>query len=109
VACAGPAETGRPFGGQSVEAVLLGPTGPSSAGYTGTAARSIKVILSWTAMSKPVVVQIGTLSGYYAPAQIPTNITVPCGGTGTMTYVPAPGSKTAKTARLSVTFQTHGV
>jgi hypothetical protein len=108
VACAGPATTGHPMAGQSVEAVLLGPSGPGSAGFTGTAAKSIKVILSWTAKAKTAVVPIGTLTGYYAMAPIPTKITVPCGGTGTMTFSPAPSSKSAKGARLSVTFQSRG-
>jgi hypothetical protein len=109
VACAGPATTGHPLAGQSVEAILLAPPGPKSAGFTGTAAKSIKVVLSWTAKMKTVVVPIGTFSGYYELVPIPDKITVPCGGTGTMSYVPAPGSKSAKAALVSVTFQTQGV
>lgn len=109
VACAGPATTGHPMAGQSVEAVELGPQAPRSAGFTGTAARNIKVTLSWTAKAKTAVVPIGTLTGYYIQLAIPAKITVPCGGTGTMTYTPVPGSKPAKAAKVSVTFQSRGV
>lgn len=109
VACAGPATTGHPMARQSVETVELAPPAPPSAGSTGTAARTIKVTLSWTAKAKTVTVPIAALTSYYAPAAIPVKITVPCGGTGTMTYAPAPGSKRAKAAKVSVTFQTHGV
>ncbi len=109
VACAGQVTTGHPMAGQSVEAVVLAPPGPKSAGFTGTAARTIKVVLSWTAKAKTVVVPVGTLTGFYEMLPIPVKIKVPCGGTGTMTYTPAPGSKSAKPARVSVTFQTNGV
>jgi hypothetical protein len=109
ISCAGPATTGHPVAGQSVEAVLLAPPSPRSAGFTGTAAKGIKVVLSWTAKTKTVVVPIGTLTGYYAMVPIPAKITVPCGGTGTMTYAPAPGSKLAKAAKVSVTFQSPAV
>ena len=108
VLCAGPAKTGHPAAGQSAEAIPVMPPAPPSAGFTGTAASSIKVTLTWTVQTKTVVVPIGTLTGYYETLPVPTKITVPCGGTGTMIYTPAPGSKPAKAAKVSVTFQSPG-
>lgn len=109
VACGGPATTGHPMTRQSVQALELARPAPRSAGFTGTAARTIKVTLSWTAKTKTVVVPVGTVTGYDAPVAIPASITVPCGGTGTMIFAPAPGSTRARAAKVSVTFQTHGV
>jgi hypothetical protein len=108
VLCAGPVKTGHPAAGQSAEAILVAPPAPPSAGFTGTAASRIKVTLSWTLQTKTVVVPIGTLTSYYETLPVPTKITVPCGGTGTMIYTPAPGSKPAKAAKVSVTFQSPG-
>jgi hypothetical protein len=109
VACAGPATTGRPMAGQSVEAILVAPPAPLSAGFTGSRASTIRVVLSWIAKGKTVTTPIGTLAGYYEALPVPTAIVVPCGGTGTMTFMPSPGSKTAKTAKVSVTFLSPGV
>jgi len=109
VACAGPATTGHPMAGQSAEAILVAPPAPASAGFTGTRASTIQVVLSWVAKGKTVTRPLGTLTGYYETLPITTGIVVPCGGTGTMTFTPAPGSKPAKTAKVSLTFLSPGV
>jgi hypothetical protein len=109
VACAGPATTGHPMAGQSVEAILVAPPAPPSAGFTGTRANAIRAVLSWIVKGKTVTVPIGTLTGYYETLPVPTAIVVPCGGTGTMTFTPSPGSKSAKAAKVSVTFLSPGV
>jgi hypothetical protein len=108
VACAGPATTGHPMADQSVEAILVAPPAPRSAGFTGTRARKIRVALSWIMKGKTVTRPIGTLTGYYETLAVTTGTVVPCGGTGTMTFTPSPGSKPAKTARVSVTFLSPG-
>jgi hypothetical protein len=108
VACAGPATTGHPMPSQSAEAILVAPPAPPSAGFTGTRASTIRVVLSWIAKGKTVTKPIGTLTGYYETLPITTAIVVPCGGTGTMTFTPSPGSKTAKPAKVSVTFLSPG-
>ena len=109
VACAGPATTGHPMADQSVEAILVAPSAPSSAGSTGARASVIRVVLSWTAKGKTVTRPIGTLTGYYETRSVGTAIVVPCSGTGTMTFMPSPGSKSAKVAKVSVTFMSPGV
>ena len=108
VACAGPATTGHPMAGQSAEAILLAPPAPPSAGFTGTRASTIRVALSWIVKGTTVTKPIGTLTGYYETLPVPAGIVVPCGGTGTMTFTPSPGSKPAKTAKVSVTFLSPG-
>ncbi len=68
VACAGPATTGHPMTGQSVEAILVAPPAPPSAGFTGSRASTIRVVLSWIVKGKTVTKPIGTLTGYYENA-----------------------------------------
>jgi hypothetical protein len=77
VLCAGPASTGHPLKGQTVEV-------------------------------NPVLDPITTYDGYHVNKAISTSVTVPCGGTGTMRFVPAPRSSTAKSAKVQVTFRNIG-
>lgn len=108
VMCLGPQTTGHPMAGQSAEAILVAPPAPSSAGFTGTRASTIGVVLSWIVKGKTVTARIGTLTGYYEMLPVTTAIVVPCGGIGTMTFTPSPGSTPAKAARVSVTFLSPG-
>ena len=94
--------------GQSVEAILVAPPAPPSAGFTGSRASTVRVVLSWIVKGKTVTRPIGTLTGYYETLPVTTAIVVPCGGTGTMTFTPSPGSKPAKPAKVSVTFLSPG-
>jgi hypothetical protein len=102
VACPGPVSptsVGHPIAGQTAEVrSILPPTTP--AGYTGSAGREIIATLTTpTAASQAIV-----FGSYFAPAAIPTTWTVPCGGTGTMTFVPEPTSPTAHSFSVAVAF-----
>lgn len=105
VACPGPVfpgETTHPVTGQSVEADAIVPPSTAPLGYTGSAATAIDVVL--TAPTPVTANSAIVLTSFFAPAAIPTTWTVPCSGTGTLSFIPSPGSATAQTLTLSVTF-----
>jgi hypothetical protein len=101
VVCPGPeSKTGHPEQKQPVEVVPMQPASTTDLGYTGSKGRAITASLGVAA----AVIKLASFSGYYVPVYIPTKIVVPCSGTGTVRFTPAPTSKTAKTATLTVTF-----
>jgi hypothetical protein len=108
VACAGPATTGHPVAGQTVEVALILPPVTTTAGYTGTQAVEIDAALIYP--SGPVLVKtpIATFTQYFLKLPIPTSITVPCGGSGVMSFSPYP-LDSGKPSDVSVTFQSLGV
>lgn len=59
---------------------------------------------STTATNTPVI-----LRDYAVSAPIPTSLTLPCSGSGTVAFVPEPTSPTAHTATVTVTFTSIGV
>lgn len=112
VACAGPAKTGHPAPGQSVEVKLMVPSVASadSGGYTGNHANRIKADLIWPNGPVTVVTAIATFTSYSVKMAIPTKIKVPCSGGGVMSFQPAPNpDKSAMPATVSVTFTSTGV
>jgi hypothetical protein len=101
VVCPGPeGKTGHPEQNQPVEVVPTKPTSTNDVGYTGSKGRAITATLG----PSTAVINIAKFSGYYAPANIPTKILLPCSGTGTIRFTPSPTSKTARAATLTVTF-----
>jgi hypothetical protein len=101
VACVVGAKTGHPLGDQPVEVQPVpASSSASDVGFTGSKGDKITASLSPTTAATI----IASFTSYYVPKDIPTSITVPCSGTGTMLFVPTPTSKTAKTAKLTVTF-----
>jgi hypothetical protein len=100
VACVVGAKTGHPLGDQPVEVKPVAASSTADTGFTGSKGDKI------TASIAPITVAviIASFTSYYVKKDIPTSITVPCSGTGTMLFVPSPTSKTAKTAKLTVTF-----
>lgn len=104
VTCVG--GTGHPVAGQTVEVrpATLTPTGPAPvSGFTGSAGKAVGVSLGASAGTKPEVL----LRFYQTGAQIPTDLVVPCTGTGLASFVPAPTSPTARAATVKVTFVTQ--
>ena len=102
VVCPGPAtpgQTGHPVSGQTVD--VLPATGPATTGtgYTGETADHITVDFGTPATTGPT-----TLTDYAVQAPIPTTIALPCSGTGTVAFIPAPTSPTAMTTTLTVTY-----
>lgn len=101
-----PGETGHPLPGQTVEVVLASTAGSSTEGFTGSAATSIIADLIWspTPTGPTYVEQVATFTSYYVIEPIPVTIAVPCGGDGVMSFVPNPGSSTARPATVRVVF-----
>jgi hypothetical protein len=98
--------TGHPVAGQIVRVVpaVLPPTGPLPlAGFTGSAGKAVTVGLGASDVPKPFAV----LRFYQAGASIPTDLVVPCTGTGVVTFVPTPMSDTARASAVKVTFVTQ--
>ncbi|GAA3293457.1 hypothetical protein Dvina_29575 [Dactylosporangium vinaceum] len=104
VVCDGPADivpTGHPAAGQTVTAVQVR-TGDTTlgVGFTGSAGTAIVVGIGSSVSPLPPV----TLRFFQANAAIPTNVLVPCTGTGVVSFTPTLTSATARTAATKVTF-----
>jgi hypothetical protein len=106
VGCFGPivvGETGHPLAGQTLE-VVTGTTVSAGSGYTGSAADLIDVFFGPAATS---AAPAAVFNSFFVAEPIPTSILVPCYGTGTVSFVPVPTSATARTATVSVTFESQ--
>ncbi len=105
VICPGPiqpGETGHPLAGQYVEAYAVVPPTSSLAGYTGSAAHEIDALFSGatsTTVNPPVVIK-----NFFVEVPIPTTLNLPCGGAGTVSFVPIPTSPTAKGYAVKVAY-----
>jgi hypothetical protein len=100
VNCQGPIfrlPTGHPSPNQTVK-VLPGLSPTSGGGFTGSAAHTIAVRFPDTASTTVI------LRDYGVPATIPTSLTFPSVGKGTVTFTPDPTSPTARTSTVTVTF-----
>jgi hypothetical protein len=107
--CLGPVtagETGHPLAGQTVEVVLASPASSNIEGFTGSAAKSIvaDLIYTLTPTGPTFIEQVATFTSYNVAEPIPVTITVPCSGDGLMSFMPNPGSPTAKPATVQVVF-----
>jgi hypothetical protein len=92
-------ETGEPAADQTVEVEPATSTSSTvDLGYTGSAT-TIDAALS----ASPSVL-FASFTSYYVPKYIPTDIRVPCSGTGTVTFNPSSGAATSYPATLSVEF-----
>jgi hypothetical protein len=102
VICDGPVVDLVPFGhpapGQTLEARQLITAIPpiSNFGFTGSAGKALEVRVNGKAAA--------LLREYEVAAEIPTNFLVPCFGSSTATFTPAPTSRTAATATVRVFF-----
>jgi hypothetical protein len=107
MACFGPiGGTGHPLAGQTIGVTRVYPPvigSVDSLGYTGTTADSILAqqpnASSVTPIAKFTVYENQTLS---------TKVFLPCGGTGTILFVPAPNSG-GRPAAVKVSFVSMGV
>jgi hypothetical protein len=69
-------------------------------GYTGSRASSIAASLVL-----PVAAATSLSFHHYGvPVPFPTNISVPCGGTALLIFTPVPGSRSARSYSLTITF-----
>ena len=105
-ACFGPTtpgETGHPLANQTIEVEPANIAGSAvDLGYTGTVGNSIVATLGPSSTSVNVLAKF---TAYFVVQHIPTTITVPCAGSGVVSFTPVPGSPSAFSANLSVTFE----
>jgi hypothetical protein len=92
-----PRLSGHPERNQTVK-VLPAPSPTSTVGFAGSAAHTIDVRFP-DPTATPVI-----LRDYAVPAMIPTSLTFPCVGSGTVAFVPDATSPTARTSTVTVTF-----
>jgi hypothetical protein len=104
VICPGPVNTGHPAGNQKIEVKTVQPASTADVGFTGSAGKKITATLAPT----PATTILASFTSYFVPKKIPTGITVPCSGAGSVVFTPSPGSTTAKPATLTVTFLNVG-
>ena len=103
VACAGPTVVGRtthPLAGQTLSVTQVS----SGGGYTGSAASAIFITIG----SATNTASLATFTDYDATQPIPTTLTVPCEGTGQISFSTCfdvvPCTSTAKASVVTVTF-----
>ena len=100
VVCPGPGGTvGRALPGQPV-AVTSPLVIASNFGYTGSRGTRILANVGPAASAAETII----FRYYDKPKAFPTNIPVPCGGTGVLTFIPLPGSPGARPSTLTVTY-----
>jgi hypothetical protein len=105
MACFGPirqGQTGHPMSGQTLEVLSPPPpivVGPIHPGYTGASATRIVAVLRG---DTPVV--LARFTRYFTGQAIPTNVELPCAGSGVVRFVPKPRSFTSKAAWVTVSF-----
>jgi hypothetical protein len=104
VVCPGPSTTGHPFGDTVAVVRLQDPI--FGFGRTGNA-HQISVDLSWATGPIAIVEHVTTFTTYTSE-NLPATLTVPCSGTGTMTFNPVDGGPSALPATVSVTFRNIG-
>lgn len=105
MACFGPIrpfQMGHPFSGQTVE-VRLSPN-LSGPGFTGNAHRIAAVASYPTPSATPAATVLATFQNYFVPAPISTALSLPCGGSGSVTFAPVNGGAMARPAVVGVSF-----
>jgi hypothetical protein len=110
VSCAGPASTGHPVAGQDMAAHQFFPPVTTTYGYTGNFGTEIDVNLTWSVGTITVVTPtFAKLTFYDTKAEIPTSLTVPCGGTGVAGFTPfRDPDGSGITSDVNVTFRSSG-
>jgi hypothetical protein len=91
VACPGPAQgqTTHPLPHQSLEVSLPASTG-GTVGHTGPRARRISTFLGIPPSGTATGGGLPTFTHYGNKKPIPTSLTVPCSGSGYITFIPFP-------------------
>ena len=93
-------ELGSPAPGQYVEVEPEAPGTATPFGFTGSAANSITAVFGpASAVSEAVIIK-----DYFVHVPIPTTLKLPCAGSGVVAFAPTPGSATARSATVSVTY-----
>jgi hypothetical protein len=110
VVCAGVATTGHPAAGQYVAAHQFFPPVTTTYGYTGNFGTEIDVTLTWSVGTITTLTPVfAELTFYDTRAEIPTSLTLPCGGSGVATFTPSSDPDgSGKASKVNVTFVSPG-
>jgi hypothetical protein len=104
MACFGPEETGHPVAGQTLAVHQMFPPVSGSLGYTG---KDSKIGVFFNA-PPPAAAQPGTaapvFTRYDRPQPLPTSLTLPCSGTGTVFFTPVPVIPPSRSATVPVRY-----
>jgi hypothetical protein len=99
VVCPGPASVGRALPGQTL-AVMSPQVIARNFGNTGAKGRAIAANVGPTSSGAVTII----FTKYNHPAAFPTDIPVPCSGTGVIVFNPLPGSHGSAPATVTVTY-----
>jgi hypothetical protein len=116
MACFGPVtpgETGHPMGGQTLAVHQLFP--PSMAGTLGETGDDSSISVFFGApppapipgTSSPSVGKRVSFTRYDKAKELPTSLTLPCGGTGTVWFVPIPVVPPSRAQAVPVEFESQ--
>jgi len=101
MACFGPVrplQTGHPFAGQTISVAPSVDSVPD--GFTGSKADRIEVVFATPASTiNPRLVFF-----HFGTRPLPTSLTLPCSGSGVVSFVPLPSSPTARADSVRVSF-----
>ena len=110
--CGGPATSGHPAAGQTLAVhQLFPPSTTGSIGYTGNDAK-IGVFFQAPPSARSRARKSGstqTFVRYDRPVSLPTSLTLPCSGTGTVWFAPIPVVPPSRSASVPVQFVSPGV
>lgn len=102
VNCPGMSNTGHPLPNQTLGISLLLPPATAAVGYTGSSS-SITAWLDWPANTGPMPLPVYKFDSY-GTVPLGTGMTVPCSGTGVMSFMPWPLTQGSKVAQVKITF-----
>jgi hypothetical protein len=101
-----PYQLGHPLAGQSLAVTRLVPTSAALAalGFTGEASSIAAYADFPSPLASPVRPQLALFQYYNLPAQLSTDVLLPCGGSGQIVFEPVDGGTTARAAVVKVSF-----
>jgi hypothetical protein len=100
---------GHPVAGQYVSVHQLFPPGVTNTlGFTGgasTVAATLFVVSPSAASAASAGIPLAVFGLYDQPMEIPTTLTLPCGGAGTVVFAPVQGGPNARSSTNRVKFE----
>jgi hypothetical protein len=107
MACAGPirpGQTGHPLPGQTLAVHQLFPPASGTLGYTGNDAKIGVFFTAPPPGGARATATTPAFTRYDRPQPLPTSLTLPCAGTGTVYFTPIPVIPPSRSATVPVRF-----
>ena len=105
IACSAAGTTGHPLPGQTLAVHQLFPPGSGSLGYTGNDSRIGVFFAAPPPGAARLAATSPTFTRYDKPQPLPTSLTLPCSGTGTVYFAPLPVVPPSRSATVPVEFE----